>query len=155
MFERRRFYSAFLNDLSNLSSVVLRRIRQICYTEGMVQVSGIGGVFFRARDPALLKAWYEKHLGVWFDENGTGMWVQDAGPTVVSPFSEDTDYFPRDKAFMLNFRVDDLDAAIADFTRAGIEVETRPDWDVPGIGRFARILDPEGNPIELWQPETA
>lgn len=119
----------------------------------MVQVTGIGGIFFRARDPVALKDWYEKHLGVWFDAEGTGMWDQQSGPTVVSPFSEDTEYFPRDKAFMLNFRVDDLDAAMREFESAGISVETQPDWDVPGIGRFARIYDPEGNPIELWQPE--
>ncbi|MEM1430419.1 MAG: VOC family protein [Pseudomonadota bacterium] len=115
------------------------------------QVTGIGGLFFRAQDPAALSAWYAEHLGVGGDPDGTP-WRQDAGHTVFAPFKADTEYFPADRAFMLNFRVDDLDALIARLDAAGIVVRTEPEWDTQGVGRFARIHDPEGNPIELWEP---
>jgi predicted enzyme related to lactoylglutathione lyase len=113
----------------------------------MAKAVGIGGLFFRASDTKALAAWYETHLGV------TGYWNQDAGMTVFAPFKHDTDYFPADKQWMINFRVDDLDALIAQLKADGIAVETRPDeWDTPETGRFARVHDPEGNQIELWQP---
>lgn len=109
---------------------------------------GYWGVFFRAKDPAKLKAWYAEHLGVTSDP----VWQQEAGYTVLSPFSANTDYFPSDRQGMLNFRVKDMDAMTAQLIAAGIDVETRAEWDAPEIGRFARIHDPEGNPIELWEP---
>ena len=112
-----------------------------------MSVVGIGGVFFRAKDPKALQAWYQKHLGV-----GGFDWVQQAGPTIFMPFSGDTDYFAADKQWMMNFRVSDLDALIAALREAGIEVITKAEWDTPETGRFARIHDPEGNPIELWEP---
>jgi catechol 2,3-dioxygenase-like lactoylglutathione lyase family enzyme len=116
----------------------------------MAGVTGIGGVFFRARDPQALRAWYAAHLGL-EDGPGGAPWRQAAGHTVFAPFPADTDYFPATKAFMLNFRVDDLDALMSRLAAAGIAVETRPEeWDGPH-GRFARIHDPEGNAIELWQ----
>ena len=73
---------------------------------------------------------------------------------MFSPFKADTDYFPADKQWMLNLRVERLDALMASLTAAGIEVLTNAEWDAPGVGRFARIHDPEGNPIELWEPDT-
>jgi len=113
----------------------------------MAKVTGIGGVFFRAQDPAALSAWYETHLGV------AGFWQQDAGLTVFAPFKADTDYFATDKQWMINLRVDDLDGLMDTLRAAGIAIETRPDeWDSAEAGRFARIHDPDGNPIELWQP---
>jgi glyoxylase I family protein len=112
----------------------------------MARATGIGGVFFRARNKDALADWYETHLGV------TDFWHQEAGMTVFAPFARDSDYFESDKSFMLNFRVDDLDEMIESLEDEGIEVETRPEWDTPETGRFARIHDPEGNPIELWQP---
>ncbi|MBE7734014.1 VOC family protein [Devosia faecipullorum] len=113
----------------------------------MAKVTGIGGIFFRARDVGALAAWYETHLGV------TEVWTQEAGMTIFAPFQHGTDYFPADKQWMINFRVDDLDAMIGQLEAAGIAVETRPDeWDNPQTGRFARIHDPEGNQIELWEP---
>jgi len=116
----------------------------------MAKVAGIGGFFFRARDPAALAAWYEKHLGV--DDISRTVWSQQAGPTVLAPFAQDTDYFgPAEQQWLINFRVDDLDAAMADLRSAGIAVETRAEWDSE-VGRFCRIHDPEGNPIELWEP---
>ncbi|WP_375450299.1 VOC family protein [uncultured Devosia sp.] len=116
----------------------------------MAKAIGIGGVFFRAQDTKALADWYALHLGV------TEFWNQQAGVTVFAPFKADTSYFPAARQWMINFRVDDLGALIAQLAAAGIAVETRPDeWDAPETGRFARIVDPEGNPIELWQPPAA
>ncbi len=114
----------------------------------MARATGIGGFFFRARDPQALSQWYAQHLGLGAGEEP---WQQEAGPTVFQPFRQDSDYFPADRAFMLNLRVDDLTALIEALQAAGIAVETRPEWDT-SYGRFARIHDPEGNPVELWQP---
>ena len=115
----------------------------------MEKVTGIGGIFFRARDVDALSAWYARHLGI---DPGDAVWQQQTGPTVFAPFKHDTDYFGRhDQQWMINFRVRDLSALIEQLEAAGIAVETRPDWDSE-IGRFARIHDPEGNPIELWEP---
>ena len=114
-------------------------------------VTGIGAISFRAGDPEALAAWYAEHLGVGGGE--MGIWEQQAGPTVFAPFASDTDYLPADKQWMLNFRVDGLDALIAALQADGIEVITNPEWDAPGVGRFARIFDPEGNQIELWEPD--
>ena len=77
--------------------------------------------------------------------------MQAAGPTVFAPFPRDSDYFETDRAVMLNFRVDDLDALLAQLAQADIPAQTRAEWNSE-IGRFARIHDPEGNPIELWEP---
>ncbi len=115
----------------------------------MTHPTGIGGLFFRARDPEALGRWYQTHLGVTYDGF---VWQQEAGPTVVRPFPADSDYFPADRAFMINLRTPDLDALIAALDAAGIEVRTDPAWNSPEVGRFARIHDPEGNPIELWEP---
>ena len=112
-------------------------------------VTGIGGLFFRARDPDVLKQWYADHLGVGGE---WGMWEQQAGTTVFSPFQADTDYFPAEKQWMLNLRVSGLDELLQTLRAADIEVITKPEWDDPQVGRFARIHDPEGNPIELWEP---
>lgn len=120
----------------------------------MGQVTGIGGLFFRARDPGALAAWYEKHLGIL--PPGPALWQQQAGSTVFSPFAQDSDYFAPDKQWMLNLRVQGLAEMIAALQLAGIAVETRADWDGDGAyGHFARIHDPEGNPIELWEPPAA
>lgn len=113
---------------------------------------GIGGVFFRAHDPEGLGRWYETHLGVTSVQSPGHIWPQEAGPTVFNPFPLDDTYFPADRTFMLNFRVDDLDALLTKLSAAGIPAETRAEWDMPEVGRFARIHDPEGNPIELWEP---
>ena len=116
----------------------------------MAKALGIGGIFFRSRDTKALAAWYETNLGI------SGFWNQEAGPTVFAPFPADTDYFPVSRQWMINLRVDDLDTLITQLEAAGIAVETRPDeWDTPETGRFARISDPEGTPIELWQPPEA
>ena len=114
----------------------------------MEKVTGIGGFFFRAKDPEALTQWYTTHLGI---DIGGAPWAQNAGPTVFQPFTMTSDYFPETNPFMLNFRVSDLTTLMMQLEGAGIEVETRDEW-VSQIGRFARIHDPEGNPIELWEP---
>jgi len=118
-------------------------------------VTGIGGFFFRAQDPQGLAAWYLTHLGVGAPE-GQFLWDQQAGPTVFSPFKETTDYFAADKRWMLNLRVEGLDDLLASLRAAGVDIITKDEWDAtPEVGRFARIHDPEGNPIELWEPPAA
>lgn len=118
------------------------------------RVTGIGGIFFRARDPDALAAWYREHLGV--DEvpsdYGTTPWQTAAGTTVFAPFASDTDYFGRpEQSWMINFRVADLDAMIAQLEAAGIAVKR--DSETYPNGRIARLHDPEGNPVELWEPD--
>ena len=122
-------------------------------------VTGIGGLFFRSRDPKALGAWYKEHLEVGAGCNNTGSgevdewsWLTVGGPVVFAPFKADTDYFPADRAYMLNLKVDGIDALLDRLRAAGIEVATKAEWDSAETGRFARIHDPEGNPIELWQP---
>ena len=122
-------------------------------------VLGMGGLFWRADDPAALAEWYKQHLGVGAgcDSTGAGeenewVWQVQGGPMVFQPFKRDTDYFAADKAFMINFRVSDLDALLEGLKTAGIAIITKPEWNDPAVGRFARIHDPEGNAIELWEP---
>lgn len=116
-------------------------------------VTGIGGVFFRAEYPEALLQWYRTHLGVVVE--GYTPWEQAGGPTVIMPFASNTDYWPDNKQWMINFRVTDLDELLSKLRQADIAVETNPAWDSPEAGRFARIHDPEGNPVELWEPPVA
>jgi predicted enzyme related to lactoylglutathione lyase len=83
---------------------------------------------------------------------GEFIWQQSAGPTVFAPFKPDTDYFARDKQWMLNLRVAGLDELLAKLRAAGIDITIKAEWNTPETGRFARIHDPDGNPIELWEP---
>lgn len=114
----------------------------------MAKVTGIGGVFIRAKDPKVLTKWYATHLGIPDPQSGT-MWHADGGITVVSMFASDSDYYRTDRSHMINLRVDDLAAFTAGLEAAGITVKRLPDEP---YGLFAHIEDPEGNPIELWQP---
>lgn len=119
-------------------------------------VTGIGGFFFRAHDPKTLAQWYQDHLGVFVipQSKDDPVWTQQAGPTAFAPFPETTKYFGDPaKQWMLNFRVNDLDKMAAQLEAAGITVKVDP-TTYPN-GRFAHIHDPEGNPIELWQPMKA
>lgn len=119
----------------------------------MEKVTGFGGFFFRASDPEALAAWYEQHLGVskvptTYDVQP---WEQEAGPTVFSPFQKDTDYFGRaSQQWMLNFRVNNLKAMVSQLEALGVEVDV--DKTHYPNGTFARLVDPEGNPIQLWEP---
>jgi predicted enzyme related to lactoylglutathione lyase len=119
----------------------------------MERVTGIGGVFMRSRDPKALAAWYTEHLGVdAYSEEADRVWWQAEGPTVWSPFPEDTDYFGRrEQTWMINFRVANLDAMLEQLHAAGVAVDD--DTQVlDGIGRFGWGTDPEGNRFELWEP---
>ena len=120
----------------------------------MERVTGIGGLFFRAKDPDRLAAWYRDHLGV--DpvptDYGAQPWRQEAGPTAFAPFPLDTTYFGDGaKSWMVNFRVRDLDAMAKQLRDAGIKVDVVA--EAYPNGRFAHLSDPEGNRIELWQPK--
>jgi predicted enzyme related to lactoylglutathione lyase len=118
----------------------------------------MGGYFFRAKDTAALKAWYRNHLGVgggMGEDPVTGhsnewVWYVQGGPMVFEPFKADSDYFAADKQTMINLRVSDLDGLLAKLRSDGIEIAREEEME--GVGRFARIHDPEGNPIELWEP---
>ena len=119
----------------------------------MERVTGIGGLFFRANDPAALASWYADHLGI--DPAPTSdeqpPWWQQRGPTVLSPFPADSDAFGSpERTWMLNLRVRDLDAMVAQLRAAGTEVSLDP--QTYPFGRFASTADPEGNPIQLWEP---
>jgi len=122
-------------------------------TGEMERVEGIGGFFFRAKDPRKLAEWYEANLGVGRvpDKAGAAPWRTSAGATAFAPFKEDTSYFgDRRFQWMINFRVRDLTKMVAQLRERGIAVEV--DSQVYPNGRFARLSDPEGNPIQLWEP---
>jgi len=122
------------------------------------KVTGIGGVFFKARDPQALAAWYREHLGFDVPEQWAGaqfFWnrrdQEGVGYTIWSPFAADTAYLePSTKDFMLNLRVDDLEAMLEHLRARGLQVlDRREDGD---YGKFGYVLDPEGTLLELWQP---
>lgn len=116
----------------------------------MEKVKGFGGFFFRAQNPQALNEWYAKMLGI-APEAGQPAWEQEAGTTVFEAFPADTEYFGRaEQGFMLNFRVDDLDALLEQLREAGVRID--PNRQDESYGRFAWIYDPEGNKIELWEP---
>ena len=120
----------------------------------MQKVTGIGGFFFRAEDPNALAEWYKKHLGVELvpSDYNQKPWLQEAGPMAFAPFPQDSDYFgDAGKQWMMNFRVRDLDGMVEQLREANIEVTVDPE-QYPN-GRFGRLRDPEGNPIELWEPK--
>jgi predicted enzyme related to lactoylglutathione lyase len=109
-------------------------------------VTGLGGVFFRARDPDALKAWYERVLGVPAED------LMRSDGLVFGIFDADTDYFGASgQGFMVNFRVESLDAMLERLRGAGAEVDGETQ-EQEGIGRFGWAVDPEGNRVELWEP---
>jgi predicted enzyme related to lactoylglutathione lyase len=116
----------------------------------MERVTGIGGYFLRAEDPAALGAWYRECLGL--DADDHGLWDQPAGPTVFATFPSDTGYLGEpSQRTMLNFRVRDLDAMLEQLRARGADVDGEVQ-DMADVGRFGWVSDPEGNRIELWQP---
>lgn len=120
----------------------------------MARIIGVGGIFFKARDPKALSAWYRDTLGLAVEDWGGALLPSAAeGPPhfVWSPFSADTKYMePSTGEFMINFAVDDLDGVLAQIERKGMNILDRSEDE---NGRFAWILDPEGTKIELWQPK--
>jgi predicted enzyme related to lactoylglutathione lyase len=116
----------------------------------MELVLGIGGHFMRAADPVALGAWYRDCLGLDADEDGA--WRQEGGVTVFATFEAETDYFgSHSQQAMLNFRVRDLDAMLAQLRATGADVSEETQ-EMEGVGRFGWVTDPEGNRVELWQP---
>ena len=122
----------------------------------MQRATGIGRIFFKSRDPKALGAWYRDHLcldvtdwgGVVFQWGGPG---SPPGMTLWSPFAQDTDYMaPSTSSFMINFRVDDLDALLEALRQEGCNVVDKTDSS--DQGKFGWVIDPEGNKVELWQP---
>jgi predicted enzyme related to lactoylglutathione lyase len=125
--------------------------------DGMAKVTGMGGFFFKSRDPKALGEWYAQHLGLSIEAWGGVRFDDDAsrgGYTVWCPFAADTDHFaPSAQPYMINFRVDDLDGMLARLREAGVTVDDRVEDSE--FGRFGWIMDPEGTRIELWQPPSA
>jgi glyoxylase I family protein len=119
----------------------------------MQRVTGIGGVFFRAEDPVALAHWYRDHLGI-DSADGPTVWQQAQGPTIFSPVAKDAAYFfsGPEQAVMVNFRVSDLDAIVSQLKAAGASVDGEIEIE-RGAGRFAWLIDPEGNKVQLWEPE--
>ena len=119
------------------------------------RVTGIGGIFFKSKDPKSIKSWYHKHLGLNTDQWGCTFWWKDKEgndcSTQWSPMSEDSSHFePSKKQFMMNFRVENLEELLAVLKEEGVEVLD----EIQSVeeGKFGWILDPEGNKIELWEP---
>jgi len=118
----------------------------------MERVTGIGGVFLKARDPKALASWYQEHLGIQF---GNGLYVDfpwtPSGHNVFSFFKQDSNYFqPSDKEYMINFRVQNLKNLMAELEKEGVTIVGKlEEYD---YGLFGHIMDPEGNKIELWEP---
>lgn len=122
------------------------------------RVTGLGGLFFKAKDPKALGDWYRDRLGLPVEDWGGCVfpWREEGNPkkkgqTVWSPFEAKTDYFkPSRKAFMMNFRVEDLEKVLAELEAEGVQIsDAREDSE---FGKFGWVMDPEGNKVELWQP---
>jgi len=118
----------------------------------MERVTGIGGIFFKAKDVAALRGGYRTHLGIEIESYGGCAFAwREPGCTVWSPFSADTTYFDPGRAtFMIDYRVEDLDAMLAQLRKAGAQVDEK--IEDGALGRFGWAMDPEGNRFELWQP---
>jgi predicted enzyme related to lactoylglutathione lyase len=124
----------------------------------MARVTGIGGVFFKARDPKALASWYATNLGLALEDFGGAIlrWpadkANDDGLTVWHLAEQSSKWFaPSESSFMINYRVDDLDALTAQLAAAGIPLQKGP--ELAENGKFAWIMDPEGNKVELWEPK--
>jgi len=119
------------------------------------RVTGLGGFFFKTKDPNKIKDWYNTHLGLNTDDYGCTFWWKDENgnkcSTQWSPFKEDTKYFePSKKEFMMNFRVDDLEGLLKTLKEEGVNIVG--EIEKYDYGKFGWIIDPEGNKIELWEP---
>ncbi len=119
------------------------------------RVTGLGGLFFKTKNPDKIKEWYGKHLGLPVDDYGCSFWWKDKQgkdcSTQWSPFKEDTNYFePSQKQFMMNFRVENLTELLAVLKEEGVTIVGKV--EEYEYGKFGWILDPEGNKIELWEP---
>ena len=119
----------------------------------MKRVTGIGGIFFQAKDPGALRAWYSKHLGIELQDWGGAVftWADSEGMTIWSVSDTGTDYFaPSLKPFMINYRVENLTALLEALRAEGCDVLDKTEDSE--FGKFGWVIDPEGNKVELWQP---
>jgi predicted enzyme related to lactoylglutathione lyase len=118
----------------------------------MNRVTGIGGIFFKAKDPAALREWYRVHLGIDILEWGGAVFATETNAhTIWSIFPDSTDYFsPSRAAFLINYRVEDLTGVLTALRTEGCDVDERT--ETSELGKFGWVMDPEGNRIELWQP---
>lgn len=124
----------------------------------MKRVTGIGGIFFKSKDPKALTQWYSTHLGLNVEDWGGVVfnWATEDNPTgtgttIWSPFGDDTTYFePSTASFMMNFRVEDLDAVLTALRDEGCDVDEKVEESE--FGKFGWVMDPDGNRLELWQP---
>ena len=121
----------------------------------MKKVTGLGGIFFKCKDPHMMKEWYQKHLGITYDQYGSifewGGPDSAHGTTVFSMMPASTDYYdPSTSLFMINFRVADLEGLLKELKAAGVELAG--EMQSYEYGKFGSIMDPEGNKIELWEP---
>lgn len=124
----------------------------------MKRVTGIGGIFFKARDPVALREWYRRHLGIALEAWGGAVFQwrstdnpSGEGATVWNVFEEASTYFaPSRASFMVNYRVEDLHAVLAALRAEGCEVDEKVEESE--FGKFGWVMDPEGNRVELWQP---
>jgi len=123
----------------------------------MKKVTGIGGIFFKCKDPNKVREWYNKHLGLETDKYGANfVWWQEAnstkkGSTQWSPFSETTKYFdPSTRDFMINYRVENLEALVEELKKDGVTITDN--IETVSYGKFVHIIDVEGNKVELWEP---
>ncbi|MCC8359710.1 VOC family protein [Salinimicrobium sediminilitoris] len=119
------------------------------------RVTGIGGIFFKTKDPKTTKDWYNKHLGLNTDQWGSTFWWKDKEgndcSTQWSPMKEDTDYYePSKKQFMINYRVENLEELLEELKKEGVEIVG--EMQTFEYGKFGWIMDPDGNKIELWEP---
>ena len=129
----------------------------------MQRVIGIGGIFFKAKDPEKLGAWYRKHLGIDVQDWGGASFTEGAHAQLTpkrqayivwSPFDAETEYFaPSEKPFMINFRVHDLAGVLSALRSEGVQVEEKTEESE--FGKFGWVMDPEGNKLELWEPPEA
>ena len=124
----------------------------------MKRVTGIGGIFFKSKDPVALRDWYQKHLGIDVQPWGGAafFWADDAGnpmkgTTIWNIGEANNDYYaPSQSSFMINYRIDNMSEMVADLKRNGVEIWKGPESHENG--KFAWILDPDGNKVELWEP---
>lgn len=123
----------------------------------MKKVTGIGGIFFKCKDPKAMREWYKAHLGMNTTEYGaTFEWREEPGSTkkgstTWSPFAETSNYFePSTKDFMINYRVSDLEALVEELKKEGVTIVDK--IETYDYGKFVHIMDPEGNKLELWEP---
>lgn len=154
---RKLLFITLLVATSFCSGFAFKTILSKPKTTNMRKVTGIGGIFFKCKDPNAVKEWYQKHLGLNTNPYGAVFeWYQDSGSTKKSltqwtPFKETTKYFePSTKDFMINYRVANLEALVEELKKEGVTIVDK--IETYDFGKFVHIIDVEGNKVELWEP---